>query len=203
VLLNSFSKSNTAYYLRLAANFAVILYLHTKYPDWTFHADKVYSINWDKVPKDNLYSKHLPTLINSYTKILRLNKILDDIRQRSKEYIAKGKRKEKMVLATAHPAALSILYLYFKQFKKDWKVVIVSASPKMDIKKRIQVINGFYSRRDSPYYNSAFNANILLTTILCVGTGLNLIAASTVVLFDLLWMRKDQQQAFYQVHRYL
>ena len=62
---------------------------------------------------------------------------------------------------------------------------------KMSIKKRIDIINRFYSREDSPYYASVFKVDILLSTTLCVGTGLNLVAASHVVLFDLLWMRKD------------
>ena len=108
------------------------------------------------------------------------------MRQRSEDWIAKGKQKEKMVLATAHPTALSILYLYFKKYKKDWKVVIVSALPKMGIEKRIQIVNRFCSRKDSTYYKSAFEADILLTTTLCVRTGLNLVAVSNVVLFNLL-----------------
>jgi hypothetical protein len=202
VLINSMSKSNHAYYLRLAADFAAIPYLHNKYPDWTFHADEIYNIDWDRVPNDNLYAQNLKTLVNSSTKILRLEKILARMRQRSEDWIAKGEQKEKMVLATAHPAALGILYLYFKEYKKDWKVVMVSASPRMDIEKRIQIVNGFCGRKDSPYYDSAFEADILLTTTPCVGTGLNLVAASNVVLFDLLWMRKDQEQAFCRVHRF-
>ena len=96
-----------------------------------------------------------------------------------------------MVLAIAHPTVLSILYLYFKKYQRDWKVVMVLASSKMSIKKRIDIINGFYSREDSPYYTSIFEVDILLSTTLCVGTRLNLIAISHVVLFDLLWMRKD------------
>ena len=68
---------------------------------------------------------------------------------------------------------------------------MVLASSKMSIKKHIDIINGFYSREDSPYYASTFEADILLSTTPCVGTGLNLIATSHVVLFDLLWMRKD------------
>jgi SNF2 family DNA or RNA helicase len=63
---------------------------------------------------------------------------------------------------------------------------MVSALSKMSIKKRINIINGFYSREDSPYYTSAFEVDILLSTTLYVGTGLNLVAASHVVLFDLL-----------------
>jgi hypothetical protein len=120
VLLSSFSKSNSAYYLRLAglaADFAAIPYLHEKHPDWIFHAEEVYSIDWDRVPEDNPYAVHLETLISSSTKILRLNRILADIRQRSAVWIVKGERKEKMVLTKAHPAALGILYLYFKRYK--------------------------------------------------------------------------------------
>jgi hypothetical protein len=56
----------------------------------------------------------------------------------------------------------------------------------MSIKKRIDIINGFYNREDSLYYASAFEVDILLSTTLCVGTRLNLIAVSHVVLFDLL-----------------
>jgi hypothetical protein len=41
VLISSMSKSNHAYYLRLAADFAAIPYLHNKYPDWTFHTDEL------------------------------------------------------------------------------------------------------------------------------------------------------------------
>jgi SNF2 family DNA or RNA helicase len=201
-LRNGLARSSTGYFLRLAADFAAIPNLHNKYPEWTFHADEVYRIDWDSVPEDNFYLVHLKTLIDSSTKIQRLEKILASMSKKSKDWIAKGERKEKMVLATAHPAVLGILYLYFKKYQRDWKVVMISASSKMSIKKRIDVINGFCGREDSPYYASAFEADILLSTTPCVGTGLNLVIASHVVLFDLLWMRKDQEQAFCRVHRY-
>jgi SNF2 family DNA or RNA helicase len=108
------------------------------------------------VLEDNFYLVHLKTLIDSSTKIQRLEKILASMSKKSKDWIAKGERKEKM-----------------------------------SIKKRIDIINRFCGREDSPYYASVFEADILLSTTPCVGTGLNLVAASHVVLFDLLWMRKD------------
>jgi len=42
--------------------------------------------------------------------------ILAAIKQRSRKWEAKGEEKEKMIIATAHPAALLILHLYFKKF---------------------------------------------------------------------------------------
>jgi hypothetical protein len=56
----------------------------------------------------------------------------------------------------------------------------------MSIKKCIDIINRFCSREDLLYYTSTFEADILLSTTLCVGTRLNLVAASYVVLFNLL-----------------
>ncbi len=76
------------------------------------------------------------------------------------------------MLTTAHPAVLSILYLYFKVYKKDFHVVMILAL--IDIGKRVQIINGFYRRDDSPYYDIASNIDILLTTTALVRTGLNL-----------------------------
>ena len=66
--------------------------------------------------EDNFYLVHLKTLIDSSTKIERLKKILASLSKKSKDQIAKGKRKEKIVLATAYPAVLGILYLYFKKY---------------------------------------------------------------------------------------
>jgi hypothetical protein len=68
---------------------------------------------------------------------------------------------------------------------------MVLALSKMSIKKRIDIINRFCGREDLLYYVSTFEADILLSTTLYVRTRLNLVAVSYVVLFDLLWMRKD------------
>ncbi len=198
-LLNRFAQSGAMYYLRLAGDFAAIPDLHRKYPAWTFHADEVYKIDWDRVPKDNLYATHLKTLVKSSAKLESLNKILAGMKERSSKWIARGDSKEKMVLTTAHPAVLGILYLYFKVYRKDFHVVMISAS--MDIGKRVQIINGFCRRDDSPYYDMASNADILLTTTALVGTGLNLTDSNVFVQMDPLWMQKDQRQAFARVHR--
>ncbi len=77
------------------------------------------------------------------------------------------------MLIIAYPTMLSILYLYFKVYKKDFHVVIILAS--IDISKRVQIINRFCYRDDLLYYNMASNANILLITIVLVKIGLNLI----------------------------
>ena len=66
--------------------------------------------------EDNFYLVHLKTLIDSSTKIQRLEKILASMSKKSKDQIAKGEQKEKMVLAIAHPTVLGILYLYFKKY---------------------------------------------------------------------------------------
>jgi hypothetical protein len=71
----------------------------------------------------------------------------------------------------------------------------------MDIAKRTQIVNGFCGRKDSPHYDAASNADILLATTALVGTGLNLVPACVFILFDPLWMQKDQRQAFARVHR--
>jgi hypothetical protein len=91
-----------------------------------------------------------------------------------------------MVLAIAHPTILGILYLYFKKYQRDWKVVIVLALSKMSIKKHIDIINRFYSKEDSPYYTSTFKVDILLSITPYIGTRLNLITISYIVLFNLL-----------------
>jgi hypothetical protein len=56
--------------------------------------------------EDNFYLVHLKTLIDSSTKIQRLKKILASISKKSKDWIAKGERKEKMVLAIPCPTTL-------------------------------------------------------------------------------------------------
>ncbi len=151
------------------------------------------------MPNDNLYATYLETLVESSAKLESLNKILAGMKKRSSKWIARGDSKEKMVLTTAHPAVLGILYLYFKIYRKDFRVVMISAS--MDIGKRVQIINGFCRRDDSPYYDMASNADILLTTTALVGTGLNLTDSNVFVQMDPLWMQKDQRQAFARVHR--
>jgi len=42
--------------------------------------------------------------------------ILAAIKQRLQKWEAKGEEKEKMIIATAYPAALLILHFYFKKF---------------------------------------------------------------------------------------
>ncbi len=198
-LLNSSAKSRALYYLRLAGDFAAIPDLHRKYPAWTFHADEVYKIDWDRVPNDNLYATYLETLVESSAKLESLNKILAGMKKRSSKWIARGDSKEKMVLTTAHPAVLGILYLYFKIYRKDFRVVMISAS--MDIGKRVQVVNGFCGKGEAGQAKPLYDADILLATTALVGTGLNITSANVFVLFDPLWMKKEQMQAFARVHR--
>ena len=84
-----------------------------------------------------------------------------------------------MVLTTAHLATLGILYLYFKKFKKDFSVVMISAS--MDIGWCTQIVNRFYGREESIYYKSASKVDILLSTTTLVGTRLNITTTNNFV----------------------
>ena len=93
-----------------------------------------------------------------------------------------------MILATAHPCVLLILYLYFKTYRQDWGVVLVNAS--MAVEPRTKIINSFCregERKDVDKYDR----DILLTTTTCVSTKLNIIAANNFVLFNPLWIVKD------------
>ena len=110
VLLNNFTKSSAIYYLQLARDFAAIPDLHQKYPKWTFYADEVYRINWDRVLDYSFYTIYLKTLVKSSIKLKKLKKILANMQRRLDKAIARGETKEKIVCTTAHPAALSLLY---------------------------------------------------------------------------------------------
>ncbi len=87
------------------------------------------------MPNNNLYATYLETLVESSAKLESLNKILASMKKRLSKWIAKGDSKEKIVLTTAYLAMLSILYLYFKIYRKDFHVVMISAS--IDIGKRV------------------------------------------------------------------
>jgi predicted helicase len=103
-----------------------------------------------------------------------------------------------MILATAHPCVLLILHLYFKTYRQDWGVVLVNASIAVELQTKI--INSFCREGEQKDVDK-YNRDILLTTTACVSTGLNITAANNFVLFDPLWMVKDQMQAFARVHR--
>jgi SNF2-related domain len=199
MMINQLSKSNAAYFLRLAADFAAIPELHKRYPDWTFYADEAYQLDWDNVPKTNLYIIHLDTLVKSgKEKLDQLKKLLHDMRKRSKEWAKKGEKTEKMIIATAHPAILLILHLYFQHYEPKWKVTTVSSA--IQVEQRNKII-GYFCGRGEEEQVKYHDADILLSTAACVGSGLNMTAANNFVLFDPLWMVKEQRQAFARVHR--
>jgi hypothetical protein len=89
----------------------------------TLYVQDVYKIYWDNLPDDSLYSKHLDTLFDSSTKLVRLDKIYKGMQVRSVKAVANGKFNEKIVCATLHPAALGPLYKYFKVHRQDFKDV--------------------------------------------------------------------------------
>ena len=62
------------------------------------------------------------------------------------------------------------------------------------------MVNSFCGEGDEKNV-SRYNADILSSTTVYVSTGLNMTAANNFVLFDPLWMVKDQMQAFARVHR--
>ena len=79
------------------------------------------------MPKDSLYAIHLKTLVESSIKLIKLKEILKEMQKRLNKAIAKGELKEKIVCTIAHPIVLGLLYKFFKVFKKDFNVVIISA----------------------------------------------------------------------------
>ena len=192
------TQSKSAYFLRLAADFAAILELHSKFLEQTFYSKEVYQLNFDNVLKDNPYVVYLKQLINSKKeKLTQLNSLLKAIKNKSKAQKKKNKLKEKMILAIAYPCVLLILYLYFKTYRQDQGVVLVNAS--IAVKPRTKIINNFQKegeRKDVDKYDR----DILLTTTAYVSTRLNITAANNFVLFNPLWMVKDQMQAFARVH---
>jgi hypothetical protein len=115
-------------------------------------------------------------------KMIKLEKILSSIEDRLKKAIAKGELKEKMILTTRHPTILGIIYSYFKKNRKDLKVALLLAS--MEISKRTEIVNGFYSRKDSSKYNAYYDIDILIATTPLVGIGLNITAANNFVMFN-------------------
>lgn len=194
--LKAYSKN--LYYLRLAADFAAIPKLHYDHPDWTFHAQEVYSLSWDNLPQDSLYYQHLDEIIDSSPKLTELGEIFRKMDQRSQAARARSERKEKMILTTAHPVAMFLLGEVIKKRYPKYEVVMVTA--RMGQAQRNEIFNGFCNK-ESKLRDSLSDCDILLTTTPLVGTGYNLTEPNVFVMFDPLWMRKDQRQAFARVHR--
>ena len=77
--------------------------------------------------EDSLYAIYLKTLVKSSIKLIKLEEILKKMQERLNKAIAKGEPKEKIVYTIAHPVVLGLLYRFFKVFRKDFNIVIISA----------------------------------------------------------------------------
>lgn len=93
---------------------------------------------------------------------------------------------------------LLILHLYFRNYELKWQVITVNSD--MEVERQNKTISYFCERGDDGQVKT-YDADMLLLTAACVSSGPNMTAANNFVLFDLLWMVKEQRQAFARVHR--
>ncbi len=95
-----------------------------------------------------------------------------------------------MILTTAHSVTLFLLDKAIKKRQPEYKVVKVIAL--MGPVKYIRIFNSFCDK-ESKGHNRYKDYDILLTTTPLIGTRYNMTEANVFVMFDLLWMQRDQK----------
>jgi hypothetical protein len=103
-----------------------------------------------------------------------------------------------MILITVYSVAMFLLGEIVKKRYPKYKVVMVTAW--IEQTQHNEIFNSFCNK-ESKLQDKLGDYDILLTMTLLVETGYNLTEPNVFVMFDPLWIQKDQRQAFAQVHR--